>query len=515
MGRTYQKKGSILLIEGIDTSKPAEYINSQAVRNSENFELSRDVLTKRTGTSVLGSVVAGTDLEIMHGAELTREGVKYNVRVSPDKIQYQNSATTWSDITGSVGGEAVLTAANTDLVSMAVPLLSGKRILCVTNGINDIRKWTGTGNTAVLGGSPPKAKFIQEYKTYLVCANIAGGTDISQRVQWSDTADPEEWSTGNSGTVDLEEDGGDITGLNLYGNYLAVHKTSSIYLGYLVNTTDIFRFDRKATGSGTVAHNTIVNIPTGEQVFLASDGIRVFNGITAPRIPSFVNDEIRDMLSAEFSYRSWAVLVKEKDEVWFGMPIGSQEWGETVYKFNYKKGTVLKDTRSGASAGWLGTNSTSSTWDDMEQTWDQCTDRWNNVGLAGESDQINIGDNVGYTVKVDSTQLDDNSNNINAVIETGDFQHSQDVISRWLRLELWAKGDTVTVEYSTDQGESWTAMGASPFTLSSVYPPLTSPDVFYFDVVGSTIRFRFSNNTSDESLSIKQFIVGYRPRELR
>ena len=40
-------------------------------------------------------------------------------------------------------------------------------------------------------------------------------------MQWCDTAKPEEWTTGNAGAVDLEEDGGDITGLSLFGNYLA------------------------------------------------------------------------------------------------------------------------------------------------------------------------------------------------------------------------------------------------------------------------------------------------------
>jgi hypothetical protein len=168
----------------------------------------------------------------MGGREFVCEGVKYNIRVGLDKIEKYNDVTTsWDDITVD---KTDLTGTTTDLVSTALPLLSGESIICITNGKDAIVKWNATGLCEVLGGTPPVAKFIQEYKTYLVCANIQGGVDISQRVQWSDTADPEEWSGGNSGAVDLIEDGGDITGLSLFGDYLCVHKQNSIYLGYLL-----------------------------------------------------------------------------------------------------------------------------------------------------------------------------------------------------------------------------------------------------------------------------------------
>jgi hypothetical protein len=84
-----------------------------------------------------------------------------------------------------------------------------------------------------------------------------------------------------------------------------------------------------------------------------------------------------------------------------------------------------------------------------------------------------------------------------------------------MKLELWAKGNSVRVEYSTDAGDTWTEMGDSPMTLTDAYPPLESPDIFYFDTVASTIRFRFSNGNAGEALSIKQFIISYVQREMR
>jgi hypothetical protein len=507
------KKGSILLNKGIDVSQPAEYIDDSSLRNSINFEIKRNVISKRAGETELGSVHASAPTEIMTGRLFVREGTKYNIRVGLDKIERYNTATSaWVDITGSD-----LTGTTTDLHDTAVPLLSSKRILCIANGIDAIRKWNASGNTADLGGTPPVAKFIQEYKSYLVCANIAGGTDVSQRVQWSDTADPENWSTGNSGSVDLIEDGQDITGLNVFGDYVAVHKRNSIYLGYLVSSTDIFQFNRKSTGSGTVANNSIVNLPSGEQIFLASDGLRVFNGISAPLIQSPINDEIRDELNPEYDYKAWGVLVKEKDEVWIGIPLTGQTTGETVYKFNYVTRILYKDTRTNATVSWLGAASASKSWDDYAagETWDTESNRWNERSLSQDSDQVNIGHVDGSVTVVDESARSDDGSNINGYFVTKDFQSSQDVIARWKKLELWAKGGTVTVEYSIDGGDSWTEMSTSPFTLTTDYPDYTSPDIFYFDVIASKIRFRFSNDTSDESLAIKQFIIEYSNRENR
>lgn len=511
MSISNKKDGSVLLVSGINIESPAEYIDSQSLRSSTNFEINRGLLRKRSGETELGAPHATAPTEIVAGRELTREDVKYNVRIGLDKIEKYDAANdTWDDITGSD-----LTGATTDLIDTALPLLSGKEILCITNNKDAIRKWTASGNTADLGGTPPICKFIQEYRTYLVCANIGGGTDISQRVQWSDTADPENWSSGNSGAVDLIEDGGEITGLNIFANYVAVHKRGSIYLGYLVSSTDVFRFDRKATGRGTIANNTIVNLPTGEQIFLASDGIAVFNGVSATLIEAPINEEIRDEMDDSLAYKSWAVLVKDKDEVWMGIPLSGQASPETVYKFNYKTRVLYKDSRTGASAAWVGSASAGKEWNDVVGTWDAQTVRWNERGLNEDSDQINIGHMDGSVTYVDATTTSDNGTAIDGQFVTKDFQDSQQVISRWKCMELWAKGGSVDIQYSIDGGETWVATYGNPHTLTSEFPEFDAPLKIWFDVVASKIRFKFTNNTDDEALTIKQFIIDYTPREYR
>lgn len=505
---TLQKKGSFLLIEGLDVSKPGEYLRDSATPNTQNFFVDRGLLTKRAGASTLGTSL---NEEVMNGVELVREGTNYNVRIGLTKIQrYDTGSSAWADIHHST-----LTGTTDDLVDIAIPLLSGKQILVIANGVDSPVKWTGSGNTADLGGTPPVAKFVQEFQTYLVFANIQGGTDIDTRVQWSDTANPENWTSGNAGSKDLVEDGGEITGLNLFGNYLAVHKATSIYLGYLVTTTAVFRFDRKATGAGTCANGSIVNLPTGEQIFLANDGIRIFNGSTAPLVDSPINDEIRDGLNSNKKHKAWGLLVRELDEAWIGVPIGSQDVGETVYKFNYVTRVMYKDTRTNANCAWKAASSNSIAWDDAVGTWDEQLDRWNETSLSENTPLIHISDNAGQTLYINSLASSDNGTAINAFWETKDFQDEAQRICRWEQMELWAKGGSVTIEYSTDSGITWTEVSNSPVTLSDDFPDDSDPDILYFDVISSKIRFRFSNAETDEALAIKQFIVGYKLREYR
>jgi len=502
------KTGTLLLVEGLDVSSPADYISEQSSPNNENFMLKSGLLSKRNGTSVFGTTQGE---ELLRGTEFTRAGTTYNVRVGLDEIHHF-TAGDWVDVTGSD-----LTGTTNDLVDVAIPLLAGVRLLCITNGIDAIRKWVPGGDTAVLGGTPPKCKFIQEYKTYLVCANITGGTDVTQRVQWSDTADPEEWTTGNTGAIDLIEDAEDITGLSLFGNYLAVHKKSSISLGYLVSSSDIFRFDRKSTGAGTIANTTIINLPNGIRVFLAINGINGFNGIVAKLIDGKVNDEIRTGLNVDYAHKSWAVLVKELDEVWFGVPIGSQTTPDTIYKYNYKSSVIYRDTRSNITAAWISSaSSASKTWDATSGTWDESTERWNDSAISSGFANVFLGDSGGLVTKVDSDVNDDNSVAIDALWDSKDFESQEKGrIARWERLEFWARGNSVNVSYSTDEGETWTEVSDSPFTLDSSFPLDSAPLIAYFDVVSSRIRFRFRNAQSGETVELKQFIAGYIDREMR
>jgi hypothetical protein len=149
-------------------------------------------------------------------------------------------------------------------------------------------------------------------------------------------------------------------------------------------------------------------------------------------------------------------------------------------------------------------------------TWDSVTDRWDSGQLGSLSGDIHFGDTSGYVYIQDIGATADGSTAIPIIWDSKDYQDELGRLCRWQEMQLWAKGTgALIVEYSTDDGSTWNAMSSSPVTLASTYPSDSAPMMLYFDVVSSKIRIRFRNNTTTDVVEIKQFALGYIPRELR
>ncbi len=505
---------------GINVEIPAEFINQRESVNNKNVRARRGLLESRAGTTELG---ASLGERVQRMFELQREdGSTDFLRIGTTKVERLDKSTgVWASI-----ASAALTGSAQDPVHFSYPLLAGERIAVYTNGVDPIRKYTGTGNDAVLGGTPPKAKFMTYFGGYLLLAFITddgAGNTLPFRVQWSETADPEQWNpTGtNAGSINLLEDGGFINGIANWGNYVTVHKDDSIYVAQLVSTSDVFRFDRKATGVGAVSGKAIQTIITGEQIFLASDGIHTFNGITAPLVESPIQEQLRDQMNPGYLYKAEAIVKEEDDEVWFSIPMGTSTEPDTIYKFNYRTRQIYRDVREGLTTLGLYLSTDDRTWDELEGTWDEQTWRWSDRTLAKAQPQISYGFSDGETTTENTTTTNDNGVAVESLSDTKDFT-AQDlgipdygVLMRWKELEIWASGTNLTVEYSTNSGSSWTEVHGGALPLTSEDPTDASPLHAYFDVVSSKIRFRFSKDGLAEQFSIKKYYIAATPREKR
>ena len=72
-------------------------------------------------------------------------------------------------------------------------------------------------------------------------------------------------------------------------------------------------------------------------------------------------------------------------------------------------------------------------------------------------------------------------------------------------------GNDVDIDYSIDSGITWTNIETS--ALGSEYPEDYAPDILYFDVLSSKIRFRFRNSTLAETFYLKQFMMCSQPKQ--
>ena len=96
--------------------------------------------------------------------------------------------------------------------------------------------------------------------------------------------------------------------------------------------------------------------------------------------------------------------------------------------------------------------------------------------------------------------LTDAASVITATLDTPDYEYNG-LDTRFIEFEFEAKGTTVEVLYSTDNGTTWVSAGvtilADQWRLYRVY----------VDVVGRTIRYRFSNAVDTGILAVRRWRV--------
>lgn len=505
--------GTLLPIVGIDTSLPPEYIDGAP--DLQNVEVDRGTLIKRYGLSELGVTVSGA-YPIQAGIEFRAGDQNHVLRIAQNAIEKWNSgAQDWDSILTSGTVSLPLNFTEADEVVIATPFDGGQRIAVITTGADELLKYDGGTEVELLGGSPPKAKYAISFGAHLVLAHITdeGGNAYPNRVWWSRAGFPEQWDavTTNAGFNTLTA-GGDITGLGIFGNYLAVHKQEVLYLGYAASSPAIL-FDAKYT-PGTIAHNTIRMLPNGLMAYLAVDGIRFFNGGTSKLVDSTINLDIRQQLNLAYAYTAWGIVYQDVDEYWCAIPLGDEQVPTTIFRVNYKTGQIHKHVMTASRCAFYFKNTLELTWDQYVGLWDNATGRWNDGAGGSGFPNLVIGSNDGKTLKFDKAAADDDGVAIDAFYETKDFMNEhKGQFSRWKRMELWAKGESVLISYSTDSGETW--YDIEDVELDAEYPIDSTPIMIYFDVLSTKIRFRFKHDKLVGGFQLKQFLLYHTPREKR
>jgi hypothetical protein len=547
----------VLPNRGLNTNAPEEYLAEGTAPNLFNVQLQKSCIAKRDGAIGLPDIwtnpdnpdeqieqtpIAGSDKYILAIFNLVRDGVQHTLRVGVNKVELfvQGEPAYWVDITGGT----LNVQEHDDLVSGVIAFdnnsegqehEAGLPTLVFTNFIDPIKKYEGTGNISNLGGEPPKARFVCAFGAYLFLGWIDDGRNVYRsQIRWCNTGDFEEWVNGNAGgtmLVDEQNDEG-ITGMALFGNYLCIHKATSIWLGSLLANTNVISFERKPNVIGTVCANTIQNLPDGNQIYLSKDGIMLFNGINSALIPAPIQDELRNSMNPKFIQRCWSALVTERDEYWVGVPISDSQYPDTIYKYNYILGTVYKDMRrwqkpdtenpsemiaqSITAAGRM-TRDRNIIIDAMKAPIEDVRGRFDDNVLLELSKPIVFGSATGFTMATSPFAVNDFVDNvekpIESLFETKDYQTEAGRVTRWRKLEIWARGNTISVQHSFDKGYSWSAK--KKIVLGREFPSFDSPQKYWFDGVGDTVRFRFTNDEFGEQWALKQFRIEYSVRELQ
>lgn len=179
------------------------------------------------------------------------------------------------EITGAV----TVTAGNDNLWTNAV--MNDLSISVGGNRASDVPfKWSGSGNSAVLGGTPPVGSFgIAANNRFFIGNTVA----LPSRLYWSILGNPEDWSGAGSGSVDVQTSDNDVlVGAALISyNHLLLFKQNSIH--DLILSSAPFPLYPLFRNVGAVSKRGIVNVEgmiyfiTPEPRMKATNGTQVFD----------------------------------------------------------------------------------------------------------------------------------------------------------------------------------------------------------------------------------------------
>lgn len=184
-------------------------------------------------------------------------------------------------------------------------------------------KWTGTGNVAVLGGSPPANSTCGTMvNNYLF---LSGNTSFPWRVYWSAVLDPETWPAANY--VDVrKDDNNPVVALFPFGEDLLIFKRNCIarfYTNQLSSSLGPLVVINENLGSmGNGSYTGFINrLPDGRIVFMGNDQhIYIYDGNTFMDItnPPYPKSNILPLLSnLNFAQLTSIAVHTAKNQIWF------------------------------------------------------------------------------------------------------------------------------------------------------------------------------------------------------
>lgn len=261
---------------GLNTyDSPTTIAINQSLDLDNIILLPKSGFKKRNGNSVFNSSAMASGAQVQ-GLGYFRKitGSDWLMAIAGNKIYSSASLTgTMSDITGSV----TITGGNNNIWTYAQ--MNDLTIFVGGALSTDVPiKWSGSGNAAVLGGSPTPSEFCVLAANRLFLGNNVANPS---RIYWSVLGDPEDWSGVGSGSQDISTNDGDylVGGATLNANHMLLFKQNSIH--DMVLTASPFPVFPLFKGVGAASKRGIVEVDgalyfiTPQPRMKATDGTRV------------------------------------------------------------------------------------------------------------------------------------------------------------------------------------------------------------------------------------------------
>ena len=305
---------------------------------------------KKGGTSKYNATEIASGAAIRGMYEYVRQGTSG----SPDRFMVCHAGTAvYAD-----ANDGSFSSIFTGLTADTVPNYSQfDDTLIIASDGDSPRKWDGT-TPALLGGSPPDFSFATQHANKLFAAGVDAN---SSTLYYSDTGDAENWSTADSGSLEVSPGDGDrITAIYSFMQRLIIFKgpvNGSVHvLSGLVS--DDFELTTIARGVGAAGPNLV--FPFGTDIgYVSQDGsIRTFQ--TTDRFGDFIIGSLSEdidnpggvtsTITTSFLNRGSAATIPQLGVVAFALPVHGNAtpnlWMEMDYRFIRAEGKARFATQT-------------------------------------------------------------------------------------------------------------------------------------------------------------------------
>tara|TARA_Y100000310_G_scaffold113759_1_gene112192 strand:- start:507 stop:1889 length:1383 start_codon:yes stop_codon:yes gene_type:complete len=389
------------------------------------------------------------------------------IAVTTSEIRTNNNGSgAWSDITGGVtwaGGESTPVDH-----TIGVDATDGDRYVFITNGVNTPVRWGGAGNVAATTldlANFTTCKSLAIFKDRLVLGGITYTSgDELQQLAWSDAADLEDFTTGTAGALTIGDAVGDISRMEVLGDQLAIFTTTSIHMMANIGGAITMSMRTAATNLGVFSRRCAVFLK-GICFFMSREGFFSFDGVSVKEIGKVVGKQLREEIDTANPHQAFAYHHESRERIYWVVPTTDASFEVTYFVMDYN----LEDVSQ-------------STWTYYQQA--------TRMSCAGTFKRLTTDKPVfalAGTSQCQELSTDDTTSIVStARYESVDFTAPEGFQSqrvRWVEVEAELKGDSVTWEYSTDGGATFT--GATTQALTTTWT------LYRFLVDTSSVRFRF------------------------
>jgi len=413
--------------------------------------------------------------------------------------------------------------------SVANTLVAGK-YLVINNASDDILLYDGTsvfplrthdtGSTYV-NRQAKQTIYFNSTLIQIAPTDAATGDRSPQQVLWSGVGDILDWdatsSASTSGLFILADTPGELVRAEIIGdNTLAIYKSDSIYQLIPSGSTNVYNVSLSVRGSGLIAPGAIA-VLEDRHIIINKDGFYIYSGGSSV-IPAGRNiwREFIEDLDLQQTIRIKSVVDRENSRVRFYYPSASEGSGSNTKVVIYDYGEnwwSLENLVGNVTALGAFASIVSRTWDSPgaagDGSWGDQTETWQETTSTQGGTVTLFGNTSGYTTQLDENEFDELVDGVQQSIvqshETKDFT-SADIIGQdykdryilWQGLILDAKGRSLDIEYSTDEGISFTTI-----RLGQVLTGAYERYKLDFKTTSRKIRFRFKNDSPDSYFNLR------------